>query len=124
MRGVPEWNFPAFAEVSAWLRSCGHEVVSPAEHDLEVDPACVFLPEYLTGGEVSPEVFHRLIGWDLKVIADPDPDVRIDALVLLPGWESSVGVQHEIYVARATGKPVYRLHYDESGPCEVVRVPA
>lgn len=117
MRGIPHWNFEAFDEASAWLRAGGHDVVSPAEHDIEVDPSFLESTEYLTGADVGVESFHQLIGWDLKVIADPDPDVRIDALALLPDWENSIGVKHEMYVARATGKRAFQLMYDETGPC-------
>jgi len=122
MRGIPHWNFEAFDEASAWLRSNGHEVISPAERDIEVDPSCVEAAEYQTGEQISDQSFQQLIGWDLKVIADPDPDVRIDALVLLPGWETSVGAGHEIYVARATGRRVYRLLYGPAGPSGLRRM--
>lgn len=105
MRGIDHWNFEAFDGCAAWLRGIGWEVVSPAEHDREVDPDCVDLPQYDHGDEIGQGTFHKLIGWDLMVIADPGP-AKIDAIVLLPGWEPSVGVAHELYVARALGKEV------------------
>jgi len=102
MRGIPFWNFDSFDDASEWLRKNGYNVISPAEHDREVDPDCVLAPEYLTGGDTSPGTFHKLIGWDLAQIASPE----CDGVVLLPGWEASVGVAHELYTARACGKPV------------------
>jgi hypothetical protein len=37
MRGIPEYNFPAFREATAWLRANGWAIFSPAERD-ENDP--------------------------------------------------------------------------------------
>ena len=33
MRGIPEFNFPAFHEGARRLREAGHEVFNPAERD-------------------------------------------------------------------------------------------
>jgi len=105
MRGIPFWNFDSFDDASEWLRRNGYNVISPAEHDREVDPDCVLDPNYLTGGE-TPGAFEKLLGWDFAQIAGPE----CDGIVLLPGWEKSTGAAHELYVCRALGKPVYEYH--------------
>lgn len=104
MRGIPHWNFEAFHECAAWLRGVGKEAISPAEHDVEVDPLCVDKPEYLTGEECAGE-FEKLIGWDLIQILDPGTT----GVVLIPGWERSTGARHELYVCRVVGKPVFEF---------------
>ena len=131
MRGIPYWNFPAFDEAAAFLRAWDWTVVSPAEHDREVNPNCTELPEYQTGAAMADgATFHQLLGWDLMVLADPGPD-SIDAVALLPGWELSEGVSHELYVARALNKTVLTLEsrgdyfyvsgLDEDAQAEMVR---
>jgi len=125
MRGIPEYNFPAFDGATAAMRQAGFDVISPAEHDREVDPLCHTRPGYALGlhedGTGGGLRFQDLIGWDLEQLARPG---YIDAIALLPGWENSTGVAHELYVSRVTGKKVMYLipqrgswtWYDESKP--------
>lgn len=116
MRGVPEWNFPAFDQAAAFVRSLGWEAINPADHDREVNPDYESLPEYALG-EPTADV-ERLLGWDLQQIAGPE----CDGIVLLPGWENSVGAGHELYVAKATGKKVFHLKEGWTGDGEFVMV--
>ncbi len=43
MRGLPLFNFPAFADAAAKLRAQGYDVFSPAERDEQVYGKCVSL---------------------------------------------------------------------------------
>lgn len=98
MRGYPLFNFPAFDEAASRLRSELHEVVSPAEMDLDMglDPSIAN-----TDAEAEFDVADALRR-DFEVI------LRVDAVVLLSGWEQSTGARAERFVAETTGKQVFR----------------
>lgn len=82
MTGLPELNFPAFHEAAARLRAEGLEVVNPAE---------------LSVGVSDWEACMRA---DIKALCD------CDAIVLLPGWESSKGAHLELHIAHRLGMGV------------------
>lgn len=82
MRGYPMHNFAAFAEAAEVLRAQGWEVVSPAEMDLA------------NGYDGSrPPTEDELIEMFERDLAAID---TVDYIILLPGWESSVGVATEL----------------------------
>lgn len=84
MTGYPEFNFPAFAEATAHWRSCGFDVVSPAEINPDTD------------GE-----------WADYLRADLRALLSCDVIAMLPGWEASRGANLELHVARALGMEVW-----------------
>lgn len=96
MRGYPKFNFPAFDAQAAILRRLGFTVVSPADIDREegFNPS-VGLPE----GE--EETFARQ-----AIIRDVEAICKLDAVVVLPGWEKSRGSAVEVATARFLGIPV------------------
>jgi uncharacterized protein DUF4406 len=96
MRGIPEFNFPAFTEATASLRRWGHEVASPHEKDIRVPGFDPKRPETLKALDPA-ETFQ----WDLQQVLDSQ------AVVLLPGWENSKGAQLERLVAESTGKKIF-----------------
>jgi Domain of unknown function (DUF4406) len=83
--GYPGQNRQAFNAGAARLRSAGHTVFNPAEHS----PA----DEAETIGSI-----RSLLGADLAWITS-----TADAVVLLPGWETSLGATAEWSTARAIG---------------------
>jgi hypothetical protein len=95
MRGIPLFNFPAFEAGTAALRELGHEVHSPAEHDLAggFDPA---LSE-----EANRFSLREAMAADLSWIC-----LNADAVVVLPGWENSAGATAEVRTAESIGIPV------------------
>ena len=97
MRNLPEYNFPAFHDAATELRVYPHnlKVVSPAEHDEDGG----FNPKTDT---LDTFDLFTAMKWDLHAVLDSD------AVVVLPGWEKSKGVAHELNAARAAGIPVYR----------------
>lgn len=108
MRSIEAFNFPAFAAATDELRSQGHVVWSPAEHDVEGG----FDPTGMTGDEDLAEVGFDLaaaLAWDLHTIC-----TAVEAVVVLPGWEHSTGAQHEVATARMLGLPV--LAYPDMTP--------
>jgi hypothetical protein len=95
MRGLPEYNFPAFHEAEAVLREAGWETFNPARDDEEAgfDPKA---PD----AEVLPlkHYMHK----DLPMVCESD------AVFVLPGWEGSEGARLELIVAHRCEIPVFR----------------
>jgi len=93
MRDVPDFNFPAFEEAAALLRSVGHDVFSPAERES--------LDDLKAHG---PGPFSEYMALDLPEVC------RRDAVATLPGWEDSQGARIETFIAEALGKPIRDFH--------------
>ncbi|MCP4645812.1 MAG: DUF4406 domain-containing protein [bacterium] len=107
MRGIPEYNFPAFKAATESLRADNWKVWSPAENDVELDN---FDPV-----KDEPRDMAHYMARDLPAVC------AADAVVVLPGWESSEGCAIEVYVARAVGKPIFtypNLHELREEPAE------
>lgn len=108
MRGIPEFNFPAFYAAAARLRSEGHVVFNPAEKDCEkhgVDMA----KTNKTGdeGEAASNYgfsLRQALGMDLAWIC-----AEADGIALLPDWENSKGATAERATAIALGLSVRYL---------------
>lgn len=83
MRGKPDLNRQMFESVATLLRDQGYDVVTPFDKRIDDQPINVLLLE------------------DLKVICSP-----VDAVVALPGWDTSDGAMAEVAVAVAIGVPV------------------
>lgn len=115
MRGIPEFNFPAFDAACEFLRSAGIDAINPADHDRAVDPECVNREGFATGTpglNTHPGMgFHELMRWDLEQIADP----YCNGIVLLDGWENSTGAKMELKMAVELGKEVWRLVWQADG---------
>ncbi|MCO4257399.1 dATP/dGTP diphosphohydrolase domain-containing protein [Pseudarthrobacter cellobiosi] len=100
MRGIRDFNFPAFDRAAAALREYGHEVFNPAERDRSVG----FDATDRTGNEDL-----ALEGFSLRDALAADTEYiakHADAVALLPRWEKSAGVAAEIALAHALGLPV------------------
>ena len=76
MTGLPYSNFPAFNETARSLRSCGLDVVNPAE--------------------INPDGAKS---WSAYMRADIAALVTCDAIALMPGWENSNGAHLELHIA-------------------------
>lgn len=87
MKGYPESNYPAFNAAAEALRSLGHEVMNPAEfpHD----------------GPKEEFPLRKAFASYCKFICE-----EADAIVLLPGWEKSLGVSAELALAKNCGLDV------------------
>lgn len=100
MTGIPGFNFPAFDSLTSYMRSHGWVVVNPAERDREMYDTTG--PGFAEGdqklwSESTGFDFHEAMRYDLGAITE------CDAIVFLPGWESSTGCAHEKYVAEVCG---------------------
>lgn len=111
MRGLPEFNAPAFHAGAAMLRAKGHEVFNPVEND-----AAVFGPmgpnpagseeAFAAAVKMSPLEARRLVfAMDTQYICK-----HADAVALLPGWTNSRGALAEYALAHAIGLEIIMLH--------------
>ena len=83
MSGIELFNFPAFNDTAAKLRSAGYEVINPAEVN--------------TDQSMSWEQCLRM---DIKHLCD------CDAIALMPGWTDSKGAHLELHIAHRIGLKV------------------
>lgn len=119
MRGIPEFNFPAFYKAAATLRLLGHEVFSPAEKDNE--KAGVDISKGNMAG--SEEVAAAEHGFNLREALAVDLEficLHADAIAMLPGSDKSKGAIAEYSTAVALGLEV--IYLDNQGrpsPCAV-----
>lgn len=115
MTGLPEFNFPAFDEVSAALRTAGHAVFSPADNDrvrwlaLGVEDIKT-VPGFTAGdaweyGKHSQDIStESLFRDDFNYIVN-----GCNLMVMLNGWEKSTGARYERAIAEALNIPIVRL---------------
>lgn len=111
MRGIKDFNFPAFFAAAAALRAQGHSVFSPAERDVEE-----FGAERLRSATGSEAEVSRNLGMQGLTLARKcflhDTHyicTTADAVYLLPGWQASRGAKAERALAEAIGLQVVEL---------------
>lgn len=109
MRGLPEFNFPAFHAAAAILREKGYEVFSPAEKDIEKYGNGLVNPTGSEDEAASNVGFslRQALGMDLQWVC-----AHGDAIALLKGWERSSGALSEFFTARALGQSML-FEYDK-----------
>lgn len=90
MRGILEFNFPAFDKAADEAFAQGWLPVSPADLDREMG-----FDE--KRDEPSPADLRTMIIRDVVELS------KCDAIALLPGWERSSGVAVELAVAKFLG---------------------
>ena len=99
MRGLPLFNFSVFFLAAMELRARGHRVFNPAERDMAIglNPALALdSPENMAAFDIGDAFV-----WDFNSI------LKSDAIVLLPGWRKSKGVQAELVLALALKRKVF-----------------
>lgn len=101
MRGIPEFNFPAFNAAASKLRADGHTVFNPAEKDIERHGGVDISAGNATGCEETAAKDH---GFDLRIALGEDLAwicAQAEGIALLPGWEKSKGAKAEKATADA-----------------------
>ena len=108
MRGIPNFNFPAFHHAAEILRLGGHEVFSPAEHDIKTNG-----PEIGNNPTGSEEIATKKCGFSIREALGADTAwicAHAECVALLPGWENSKGANAEKALAEALGLQVIILN--------------
>ncbi len=108
MRGIPEFNFPAFRRYAADLRAQGFKVFNPAEKDNERHGTDISKGNS-TGSEEQAAAQH---GFNLREALHDDLRficLHADAVALMPGWQNSKGAKAERAAAEALGLEVIEL---------------
>jgi hypothetical protein len=93
MRGIPDFNFPAFDRAAKLLRADGHKVISPAEHDRQ---------------DGFDETNNDLTGFDMRaaILWDLEQIVNSECVWRLPGWQNSSGCKVELALADFLDLPI------------------
>lgn len=107
MRGIKDFNFPAFFKAEEKLRALGYDVFSPARRDEEHYGAGALKTE--TGSEEEAVAnagfsIREALGADCAWITQ-----HADMLVLMPGWGNSSGCRAERALAEALHLKIYTL---------------
>ena len=108
MRGIQEFNFPAFHAAAAKLRAQGHFVFNPAEKDIERHGTDISKGN-VAGDETIATKDH---GFNLREALLDDLTficAEADGIALLPGWKNSKGATAEHATAVALGLQVIEL---------------
>lgn len=104
MRGLPEFNFPAFHDAARALRAKGYEVFNPAESDENAG--------FRTAGMRGTSEELERTAFDLRAAIVTDltwVGRHAEAVVVLDGWEKSPGANLEVGLARFLSLPVLPL---------------
>lgn len=104
MTGIPQFNYPAFIEAAAALRTEGWDITCPAELD-DADTkrkAMASMDGSLADGDWNGDTWGDFLSRDVKLIAD-----TVDGVALLHGWGDSRGACLEAFVALLDNKPLY-----------------
>jgi len=101
MRGIAEFNFPAFFAAEELLKADGHTVFNPARRDEEAHGV-----GFADGNTTGDEVAAAQKGFSLREALKDDTSwiaLNAEGIYLLPGWENSKGARAEKALADALG---------------------
>ena len=101
MRGVKDYNFPAFDAARDFGKARGYEIVSPADIDRR------FGIHENTPGVDTLQMSRLFAERDTNVLIRQLAAENGDGIALLPGWEASTGAVAEFFIARWVGLRVF-----------------
>lgn len=101
MTGIPEYNFPAFAEAEFELTQAGYQVLSP--HRVALPCGCVSNDG--TCG-VKKHEWQDYLRADLIAMLEFNPH----GIALLPGWQDSKGAMVEARLAQGFGWTLWSVN--------------
>ena len=98
MRGIPEFNFPAFDAATEELRALGARVFNPAERDREVG--------FDAKGMMGTDAELAAANFNVREAFEADTSficTEATHIYMLPGWSRSTGATAERALAIALG---------------------
>jgi len=98
MRGIKDYNFPAFDGAAKRARAKGWGVISPAEEDREHGVEAPADQGVLDKQKRENIIDKTTIRGDCEILLNLDKG-RGDGVILLPGWRRSTGARAEIALA-------------------------
>ena len=98
MRGIPQYNFPAFDDTTKRARARGWLVISPSDLDRGQGLDPVNDPEGVAKAIADPKIFQGICKRDCNAILALDK-TRGDGMILLSGWPKSTGARAEVALA-------------------------
>lgn len=107
MRGIDEFNFPAFFAAEERLNAEGHTCFNPARRDIERHGT-----DISTGNTKGDEAVAAQHGFSLREALRDDTawiSMEAEGIALLPGWDRSKGAVAEHALARALNLEVIFL---------------
>ena len=106
MRGIADFNFPAFFKAAAMLRREGYEVFNPAEKDIKKYGETILKSPTGTVATIEKKGFslREALAADTRFIC-----LKAEAIALLPGWKGSKGAVAERALAKALGLKIIYL---------------
>lgn len=116
MTGYESYNAPAFADAAKFLRSLGHDVVTPHERNAIVwmeKKGRVFDP-VVDKCDYGDPMLNYMVADDLYQVC------TCDAVALLPGWQKSSGTMAELHVAVLLNKRVLDAETGKDIAVEIV----
>lgn len=116
MRGIPQFNHPAFERAASALRGQGHEVFSPAEKNEREGYSFTDCDGTEDLAAMGFDV-RRALALDLGWIC-----AEAEGVVVLPGWRSSLGARAEVCTALALDIPVWPVGAFITGGPEAVQL--
>ena len=103
MRGIENFNFPAFDRQAKVLEEQGWKVINPAEMDRQDGLPCSGPMEYDPAISYEDREFMRdALKRDLVVICD-----KCTAMYMMSDFEKSRGAKAEWHLAKALGLEIY-----------------
>ena len=115
MRGITEFNFPAFDKARDLGHNLGYGIISPADLDRGVG--------FDKDSEVTEEDTHAFVERDVNALLSLSPEMG-DGIALLPGWDMSTGALAELFIARWLGlRVVSALTFEEftdGSPADII----
>jgi hypothetical protein len=100
MSGLPGLNYHAFFDAEKALLDLGHTPLNPARTDG---------PDAESAIAAAGTLENPAHPWEYYLRRDIPKVTSADALLVLPGWQTSRGANLEVHIAEALGMPMFIL---------------